>query len=425
MEKYKKIVSKINFGAFLMLLASLPYPLPFIQFCWYVWIVTWLLEFRYIARTPLKRHSGMVYLSGGILLWMIWNILSLFWAAHTQIALNTIVRYASMLTIPFICLFGCNEYYDWRKCIKVLLISGLISIGVYMFTHYWVINFHYALNKHATDKIVHIDWLNMNDLLLNIKHRMHFTNLLCMLIPCLVILHSKIGKLRTIVAAAILLCAIYMTGSRMAMVNVVVVATVTCCWFILRKQKAWVKYTGVGLAIVVILLGSVGGMLLHPRNAGHSVSELISVNEERIEKPAFEPRFAIWQTALEQRDDYILYGLGAGNATKYLVKCYQENDWKQYASRQFSPHCQYLGVCMDLGIVAAILFIIFWIGIPFFFTGTQRYWVLCATGISMCSMMTDMLLGGLEGIVFVAIMAVLGYLLPSNAPISDSVQHVE
>ena len=78
-----------------------------------------------------------------------------------------------------------------------------------------------------------------------------------------------------------------------------------------------------------------------------------------------------------------------------------------------------------MGIVAAILFIIFWIGIPFFFTGTQRYWVLCATGISMCSMMTDMLLGGLEGIVFVALMAVLAYLLPNNALISDSVQRVE
>ena len=395
-----------------MLLASLPYPLPFIQFCWYVWIVTWLLEFRYIGRIPLTRHRGMLYLSGGILLWMLWNVLSLLWADHTQVALNTIVRYASLLTIPCICLFGCNEYYDWRKCFKVLLISGLISIPIYMFTHYWVINFHYALNKHATDKIVHIDWLNMNDLLLNIKHRMHFTNLLCMLFPCLVILHSKIGKLPAIIAAAILLCAIYMTGSRMAMINIVVVSTITFCWFILRKQKAWVKWAGIGIAIVVILVGSVGGMLLHPRNAGRSVSELISVNEERTEAPAFEPRFAIWQTALEQRDDYILYGLGAGNATNYLVKCYQENGWKQYASRQFSPHNQYLGVCMDLGLVAAVLFVLFCVSIPFFFRGIQRYWSLCLTGICACSMMTDMLLGGLEGIVFISSMAVLGHIIP-------------
>ena len=406
-----------------MLLASLPYPLPFIQFCWYVWIVTWLLEFRYIGRTPLTRHRGMLYLSGGILLWILWNVLSLLWADHTQVALNTIVRYASLLTIPCICLFGCNEYYDWRKCFKVLLISGLISIPIYMFTHYWVINFHYALNKHATDKIVHIDWLNMSELLLNIKHRMHFTNLLCMLFPCIVILHSKIGKLPSITAAVILLCAIYMTGSRMAMINIIVVATVTFCWFILRKQKTWVKWAGIGIAIVVILLGSISGMLLHPRNAGRSMSELIRVNEEQTEAPAFEPRFAIWQTALEQREDYILYGLGAGNATNYLVKCYQQNGWKQYVNRQFSPHCQYLGVCMDLGLVAAMLFIIFWAGIPFFFRGTQRYWVLCATGISMCSMMTDMLLGGLEGRVFVAIMAVLAYILPSSAPISDSAQY--
>lgn len=38
-------------------------------------------------------------------------------------------------------------------------------------------------------------------------------------------------------------------------------------------------------------------------------------------------------------------------------------------------------------------------------------------------MMTDMLLGRVERIIFVVVIVVLGYLLPSNARISDSVQY--
>lgn len=419
MEKYKSIIEKINFMAFLGLLASLPYTLPFIKFFWYAWIFTWLLEFRYISNKPTLQHRGLVYLSCGILVWLLWNSLSLLWADNTQAALNLLLRYASLLTIPFICVYGLNDNYDWRKSFKVLSITCITSIGVYMFTHYWVINHLYAFDKHSIHNIVDVDWWHMSELLLNIKHRMHYSSLLCMLFPCLAIVYPKIGKLPTIVIGIVLLLAIFMTGSRIAWIYLIVIAIITIGWSVLQGKKNWVKGLGIGVAVIVIVLGSVLGMLVHPRNGGLSIREMISVNENNPVSPAFEPRMAIWHVALEQPKDYIAHGFGAGNATDYLVHRYQQYGWDGYIDRHFSPHSQYLGVCMDLGIVALILFIIFWMGIPFFFTGTQRYWVLCATAISMCSMMTDMLLGGLEGIVFVVVMAVLGYLLPSNAHISD------
>lgn len=419
MEKYKSIIEKINFMAFLGLLASLPYTLPFIKFFWYAWIFTWLLEFRYISNKPTLQHRGLVYLSCGILVWILWNSLSLLWADNTQAALNLLLRYASLLTIPFICVYGLNDNYDWRKSFKVLSITCITSIGVYMFTHYWVINHLYAFDKHSIHNIVDVDWWHMSELLLNIKHRMHYSSLLCMLFPCLAIVYPKIGKLPTIVIGIVLLLAIFMTGSRIAWIYLIVIAIITIGWSVLQGKKNWVKGLGIGVAVIVIVLGSVLGMLVHPRNGGLSIREMISVNENNPVSPAFEPRMAIWHVALEQPKDYIAHGFGAGNATDYLVHRYQQYGWDGYIDRHFSPHSQYLGVCMDLGIVTLILFIIFWMGIPFFFTGTQRYWVLCATAISMCSMMTDMLLGGLEGIVFVVVMAVLGYLLPSNAHISD------
>lgn len=414
MEKYKSIIEKINFMAFLGLLASLPYTLPFIKFFWYAWIFTWLLEFRYISNKPTLQHRGLVYLSCGILVWLLWNSLSLLWADNTQAALNLLLRYASLLTIPFICVYGLNDNYDWRKSFKVLSITCITSIGVYMFTHYWVINHLYAFDKHSIHNIVDVDWWHMSELLLNIKHRMHYSSLLCMLFPCLAIVYPKIGKLPTIVIGIVLLLAIFMTGSRIAWIYLIVIAIITIGWIVLPGKKGWIKGLGIGVAVIVIVLGSVLGMLVHPRNGGLSIREMISVNENNPVSPAFEPRMAIWHVAIEHPQDYIAHGFGTGNATDYLINRYQQHGWEGYIDRHFSPHSQYLGVCMDLGIVALILFIIFWMGIPFFFTGTQRYWVLCATAISMCSMMTDMLLGGLEGIVFVVVMAVLGYLLPTT-----------
>lgn len=412
MEKYRNIISKANYVAFLALLASLPFPQPFIHFCWMVWIVTWLLEFRYLHKENIQIDKRILYISCGVVVWLLWNILSVFWAENTEAVWNTVVRYVSLLTIPLAGIFGVNKHYNWYRCIRVLLLSCGVSLGVYMFTHYWVVNSSMAFNKHAAATA--IDWWHMDNLLLCIKHRMHYANLLCMLIPCLFIAHAKTRKLPIITGCILIMMAIYMTGSRVALIYLVVLATITLCWFILRQRKTWVKSVGIGAAVLVIVVGSFAGMMLHPRNAGHSVTELIRVDTENMNTPAFEPRFAIWHTALEQPEDYIMCGLGAGNATDYLVKRYEELGWKGFAERQFSPHNQYLSVCMDLGVIAAVLFALFWILLPLWFRAAQRYWVLCLTGICMCSMMTDVLFGGLEGIVFISVMAVLGMLMPNT-----------
>ena len=414
MEKYKSFISKTNYVAFLALLASLPFPQPFIHFFWIIWIVTWLLEFRFLDKSNIQTNRGVLYLCVGVFIWLIWNIISVLWADNTQAVWNTTMRYVSLLTIPIAGVFGVNKHYNWYNCFKVLMVSSFISIGVYIFTHYWLVNYAHAFNKHTTRPLIEIDWLHMDNLLLSIKHRMHYANLLCMLFPSLFIICTRSKRIPVIICSILLLIAIYMTGSRVALIYLVVLAVITVCWFVLRQRKTWIKGIGVGVAVIIIVVGSFFGMLLHPRNAGHSISELFSVNTENIESPAFEPRFAIWHTALEQPNDYIKYGLGAGNATDYLVNRYQELGWKNFASKQYSPHNQYLSVCIDLGLAAAILFTLFWLGLPLMFKGTQRYWILCFTGICMSSMMTDMLLGGLEGVVFVSVMFVLTYLLPTR-----------
>ena len=129
---------------------------------------------------------------------------------------------------------------------------------------------------------------------------------------------------------------------------------------------------------------------------------------------------AVWKTALEQPTDYLAYGLGAGNSTNYLVERYQQREWEIFYLRRFSPHNQFLGVCMDLGLVAAVLFVLFWFGIPWFFAGDKQYWAWCALGICLPAMCTEMILGGIEGIVFICVLFLLGTLLPDSTRQTDT-----
>ena len=412
MNTYTRILSQVNYTAFLALLVSLPFPIPFIRICWLVWAFTWLLEFRYLHRANIRKNKSILYLSLGVAVWLVWNLVSVFWAQNSAAVWASMERYTSLLAIPLIGIWGVNERYDWKQCAKVLLASSLISVGVYMFTHFWVINNLQALDKNRTD-LIPIDWLHMEDLLMNIKHRMHYTNLLCLLVPCLVLLRKELRLWHLIPAGIVLLAAIRMSGSRIALVNLLIVLAITLCYLIIRSRRKWMKPIGITLTVIAILGIGFVGLYFHPRNAGLSLSEMMQVNESS-DLPAFEPRFAIWQTALEQPSDYMAYGLGAGNASDYLQAHYISHGWDHYAMRHFSPHNQYLAVCMELGLAAAILFVLFWLGIAFFVHGRQRYWALCTIGICMCSMMIDLLLGGLEGIVFINIAFILGLLLPQS-----------
>ena len=395
-DKYRTFIPQVSATAFLVLLAALPYPLPFIRVCWMIWIISWLAELRFLSVRKIRLSRGMVYLSIGITVWFIWNMVSVIWAADKQIAWSYVWRYVCMLAIPFVGMFGVNEYYDWHKCLKVLFLSCLISIGVYMFTHYWVINHAFAMDKHNISPIP-VDWFHMDNLLLDIKHRMHYTNILCMLFPCLVLSYRKIGFLPSFAIGIVLLIAIFFTGSRIALVNLITIAMISLCYYLLRGRKRWLKAIVVCSALAIWVAGVITVTALHPRNTGLN-----------------EPRLAIWQTAVEQPKDYLAYGLGAGNSTEYLVEHYRQHGWYEHTICRYSAHNQVLGVCMELGLTAAVLFVLFWFGMPFFFKGAQRYWVLCVLGIVFPVMMTDMLLSGLEGIHFLIVMSVLGIIYRTN-----------
>lgn len=418
MERYKQFIARINHFAFLALLIALPFPRPIIHVCWLVWAFTWLLELRFLDRTNIRRSSGILYLSIGVGVWLAWNILSLLWASDTHAAWGSIERYISLLAVPLVGIWGLNEQYDWRRCLRVFLYACVLSVGIYIFAHYWLINWRIAWDWHATE-IIPIDWLHMDNLLLAMKHRIHYTDVLCMCIPCMALLFHRRDWKQVGLMSIVLFAGIWMSGSRIALLNLLIVVVLTLYWRYMRRLSQPMRLASIIGVLIVIGIGALSIYRWHPRNEGRSISETLMV-QQNLHEPSPEPRAAIWETAMETPQDYLLYGIGAGNATNYLVQKYAEKGWSEYALKRYSPHNQFLGVCMDLGIVAAVLFVLFWLGIPWFYSGDKRYWAFCALGICLPTMMTEMVLGGIEGIVFVCVLFLLGTLLPDSTRQSDA-----
>lgn len=424
MKTYTRIVSYLNYFLFLTLLVSLFLPLNFVRWCWLLWAATWFLEGRWLHRENLRWDKSTRFIVCGFSIWFLWNILSVAWAGDRAAAWSAVARDTSMAGIVLLALWGVNEHYNMRQCLRVLLFGSIASVGLYMFTYYWIHNIPLAYEKLASE--VHtIDWLHQDGFLLSIKHRMHYTNLLCMACVGLVLLHtaplkennSQVPRLLQwcgiIAATGVLLWGIYLSGSRTAVISLLLIGAFSIWWFFIRPRSKTVRILGTAGLVIMLVGGSVVGMRFHPRNAQVPVSEWTKVDAEAA-RPAFEPRFAIWEVATQTPSDYILYGVGAGNATDYMTSQYEKYGWQDYVSRQYSPHNQFLTICIELGIMALVLLVLLWGGLPFVFQGTTQYWMTSVVGIYFLDMMTDIPLGGLEGIVFFVAMYIIGSCSPAG-----------
>lgn len=430
MKIYTQVLSRLNYYSFLALIISLFLPLNFARICWLVWVASWILEGRWLHSEYIRWNNVTKLIVFGFGIWFLWTTMSLTWAVNKNDALTTIVRNLSLVAVIPIALFGINEHYNTRQCLYTLILSSIVSVGLYMFTFYWIHNVPLAQEK-LTSNITSINWLHGVNFLMQIKHRMHYTNLLCMAIASIILLSAKQSKelkslsvtsfftwLKIVCAICIILWGIYLSGSRAAVINLLIICSVSIYWFFIRSYSKQIRTIGIAIILTIFIGGVFIGMLIHPRNTNIPVTEWTKVDASKT-NPAFEPRFAIWGAATQNPSDYIVHGLGVGNATQYMVSQYEKYEWQHYISHQYSPHNQFLTICIELGIVAAILFGFYWAFMPFIFKGDRKYWMLCVIGICWVDMLTDSLLCGLEGIVFFIAMFIIGDFLKRNPSLNQ------
>lgn len=402
-RKYQQIIGEVNYYAFLAFLAVLPYPHSFSRPIWMIWLISWVLELRFLQRPQLRKNGQfrkelIPFL--GLVVWFIWNAISMLWAEDTKTASSTLMRDFDLFILFPVALWGLNERYDWQQCLKVLIVSSLLSVLVYLFVYYWVNNYASAWDRMVAPAHK-IDWLNLTDFTMNIKHRLHYISPLCLAAAAVFFQQQDwrlhLGKTRTAIfsALAILLIAagIYWTGSREGVIDLFAVLFLAFLFaFPKHKRLLWGSIAA-GLAVVAM----VGVLQFHPRFNKVPIKEYLTLRDDSSH-PAEEPRLAIWHAALAHPEDYSLHGVGVGQGAHYLSKEYEKRHWEYYIWRNYNSHNTYLAVWIELGLAAMLLFIALWITLPFCFRGRTRRFAVYFGAIYMLNMLTEHMFGGIEGI---------------------------
>lgn len=407
LTKYQSVVGEINYIVFLLLIAVLPYSDSLSRPLWIVWMCFWAFELRFTTKPDFngKRYRKLIPFIG-FTVWFAISSLSVLWASNKAEAGAYLMRRADYIFLLLIAIWGVNDKYDWRTCMRVLIATCLISVFVYLTTYYWVMN-----HAHATDSaqplVFSFDWLHLGEFTLNIKHRLQYSTLLCASVIGICLLFEdnvkRYGRVRTIIfslsTAAILLLAIIWSGSREGIINIMVLAVTLLIIYAPRRHR-WAYGAVAGIAIVGF---AVGTLLLHPRFNEAPLKEYFQLRDYP-DWPAYEPRLAIWTAALESPSDYSLHGVGVGNAPDYLVEKYTEHGWIYYIENRYHAHNEFLTQWIELGVVGMMLIAAIWLIMPFCFSGRSKTMAFLLTEICILNMLTDNFLDMIEGVFFVAVM---------------------
>ena len=405
--KYQQVIGEINWYAFLAFLAVLPYDHSLSRPIWMVWLVSWLLECRFLTKpaafgNPAERRKLIPFI--GLAVWFLWGAVSMLWAENQHEAQGALMRNFDLFFLLFPAIWGLNGRYNWQTALKVFVVSCLISVFVYLLAHYWVMNHLRAVNRYH-NFYFSFDWLHLTDFTLNLKHRLQYTTLLCLCFPSVILLAKEniaaLGRVHTFVFAAlafvVLSLAVYWTGSREALINISAVFATAAVLALPASKRLW----GTVAVIAFVAIASFALLKFHPRFNEVPLKEYFRITDDPL-RPSVEPRYAIWHTALEHPEEYSLHGVGVGQCSGYLVKKYEKNGWVVFIQRRYHSHNQYLCTWIELGFAAMLFFILVWLSVPFVFQGRARYFAVFFTEILMLDMCTDNMLGGIEGIFFAA-----------------------
>ena len=410
MNKYQDILGRINFGLFLAVVALLPFPQIFLRYAWVIWFAVWVLEGRWLQISNLKSqisNSKLLIPLCLFALWYAWRLLSGLWAPDHIAWARQMERYITFAVIIPVGLFGVNACYDWNLAAKVLIGGCIAAVPIYVGI-VTVLYFHPEWVSYSA----YPEWGDFPDLFHYYENISHFKHrlFLCgvelfgavmawllyrkkpaVLIPCLLVMLSVIP----------------LTGSRQAILTVaaLIVVVILCA---LSKQHL-LRY-GLGIVIVGALIGW-GVLSLHPRMENFDVTHVTVLRQIHY---THDIRFNIWGFALQQPEDYIAHGLGAGQSQNYLREQYQAGDYPYYAERGYNTHNQYLEELLELGIGGLLIFLFAWLSIPLSIKKEGQQTALLFTTLFLFNMCTECVFGRYDGIALWA--AGMVFILMQSSP---------
>ena len=406
MQKYQSAMGQVNYIFFLLIVALLPFPQLFLRYACVAWLITWLLEGRFL-RIPTRQdlYKAIPFLMFGF--WFLWKIISGIWAENREAYLWQLERYMLFGTMIPIGIWGVNQHYNWKQICKVLAISCVAAAGVYFFTLFWIFNadiFNFELG-HRPLQPISFDFFA--EKISYIKHRLFLCSTEMMGIMALLYLRKDIiGKYGKTKGYFLITCAIIImivlilaTGSRASILSGVALFTV---WMLYKLPIRRIRYK-IGFVLLACGIG-LFALSQHPRMQAFDYEDLLSIRETAYDHNV---RLNIWGSALSSPQDYSLFGLGAGQSTPYLQQKYAEEGLNDYAQISFSAHNQYLTEWIEIGVPGLMFFILAWISIPYFNKKRARKSAMIFLTLYGLNMLTDCMWGMFDGIILWAVWMLL------------------
>lgn len=415
LQTYQSLTGKLSYALFLALLIALPLPRTILQPIAVAWIISWVLELRWMSEIPELRNNGKTkwrMALPGILLVLLtlFETLSLLWAPDTAAGLSIIERHWPFVIVVLIPLFGFNEYFRSQKLVATLFAACVASVPLYLFTSYWVYQYD-AVIWFRPDLIRPFNFPWFHGFTSLIKLRGYYCLVLMLSIFSTPLLYKQYAEkyprwevLVTLgVANAVLFAGIFMTGSRSALLQF----GLTAVFLLFVSYRKRIKWWWQALIAVVVLSVGIGTFVSNQR-----FRLLTHVNYHELDLATAtdmdEPRLYIWHSIWEHRADYGFLGLGAGQHAPFLMERYAEAGNAYFLQMGYGPHSQYLSAWMCLGPLAPLLLLAVFVLIPRVFRGRAHNMAHAFAFLYAFSMLSDDLLERMDSIIiFIAWMLVL------------------
>lgn len=397
MKKYIDIIQRLQQICLLLIFFLLPFPNTILRYCILAWAVLWLLEGRWLRR-PLPIHANQLLIpvlcfSG----WYLIKIISGLWVADTFAWLDYLESHATFAAMILVAIWGLHERYNWRHLLFAL-IGGCISVSIiYPCILFW--QYHALPAEAQLPSIMDLTWYMEN--ISHLKHRLFLCLVELIAIISMWLLRTdwieRMGKIRAYVflgtTTLLMLFTILSTGARLPLLLIPVLLVILLFSLLTRQQMIrW----GLGTILGFTLLG---GIIyhFHPRKDEIKWQDIVNFRQQDISH--HDARLNIWAFCIETPQDYLAYGLGAGQTSNYIRNKYEQADWQWYLDLGFNKcHCQYLTELMENGIAGLLFFILCWIILLYYARGDTRLPAIIFCTIFAMSMLTDDVLDVFNGI---------------------------
>lgn len=292
-----------------------------------------LLNFKKILKGDIAFTKDQFYFLAGLLLFLIWGLLSLSWAEITQVAKERAFYIIGAVGFTIILLDQFRAEKDWITAYKILVISGLFSSLLVFLQAYS--GMYRAVGYISPDP--------------------NFTAMrMTAILPLAYFWAKTTGKIPQLLLMGglmVTLLAIISTGSRAGILAGIITILIISFYELRKKGTKKLLLTFAILFIAGILLTSI--IAPGPLQSGFSRFEnLIGVIKGK-ESPDFSisERYSLLVGGAQMFLDNFIFGVGLGN--------FQVHSHEYGSQYNIESHNTYIEILAELGLVGAAIF--FWL----------------------------------------------------------------